>query len=148
MHLAGHISRFWDVTIPALGVFGTFWLIFWCTHNRGPYFFDPQDCVRENPENRKFPMSAATATFEPMLKHYIGVTQLLVTVAAASIAFGGSNQTAGGAIVVAKLLLAWSIFMACSSAPCCYGVTMNTPRTSRATPSVGTQPYSHSAFHA
>ena len=110
MHLAGHISRFWDVTIPALSVFGTFWLIFWCTHNRGPYFFDPQDCVRENTENRKFPMSAETATFKPMLKHYIGATQLLVTVAAASIAFGGSNQTAGGAIVVAKLLLAWSIF--------------------------------------
>ena len=104
------MSRFWDVTIPAFGVFGTFWLIFWCTHNRGPYFFDPQDCVRENTENRKFRMSAETATFEPMLKHYIGVTQLLVTVAAASIAFGGSNQTAGGAIVVAKLLLAWSIF--------------------------------------
>jgi hypothetical protein len=148
LHLAGHISRFWDVTIPALGVFGTFWLIFWCTHNRGPYFFDPQDCVRENTENRKFPMSAETATFEPMLKHYIGVTQLLVTVAAASIAFGGSNQTAGGAIVVAKLLLAWSIFYGVLFWPFCYGVTMNTPRTSRATPSVGTQPCSRSVFHA
>jgi len=34
------------------------------------------------------------ATFKPMLKHYIGVTQLLVTVAAASIAFGGNNQNA------------------------------------------------------
>jgi hypothetical protein len=59
---------------------------------------------------RVFPVSAQTATFEPMLKHYIGVTQLLVTVAAASIAFGGNNQTLGAPIVVAKLLLAWSIF--------------------------------------
>jgi len=45
-----------------------------------------------------------------MLKHYIGVTQLLVTVAAASIAFGGNNQTSSSPVVVAKLLLAWSIF--------------------------------------
>jgi hypothetical protein len=94
-----------------LGVFGTFWLIFWFIHKPGHhFFFDPQDCVRENPESRKFPLSAKTATFEPMLKHYIGVTQLLVTVAAASIAFGGNNQTAGSPIVIAKLLLAWSIF--------------------------------------
>ncbi len=45
-----------------------------------------------------------------MLKNYVGVTQLLVTVAAASIAFGGSNQSPGFAIQIAKLLLAWSIF--------------------------------------
>jgi hypothetical protein len=110
LHLAEHISRFWDVTIPALGVFGTFWLIFWFTHKPGHYFFDPQDCVRESPDNRKFPISAKTGTFEPMLKHYIGVTQLLVTVAAASIAFGGNNQTSVSPVVIAKLLLAWSIF--------------------------------------
>ena len=110
MHLAEYISRFWRVTIPALGVFGTFWLIFWFTHKPGHhFFFDPQDCFRENPENRKFPVSAKTATFEPLLKHYIGVTQLLVTVAAASIAFGGNNQTSIS-IVIAKLLFAWSIF--------------------------------------
>jgi hypothetical protein len=110
LHLAGHISRFWPVTIPALGVFGTFWLLFWFTHKPGHYFFDPQDCFRETPQNRKFPISAKTGTFEPMLKHYIGVTQLLVTVAAASIAFGGNNQMPDSAIVIAKLLLAWSIF--------------------------------------
>ena len=38
-----------------------------------------------------FPSRAETATFEPMLKHYIGVTQLLVTIPAASIAFGGGS---------------------------------------------------------
>jgi hypothetical protein len=46
-----------------------------------------------------------------MLKHYIGVTQLLVTVAAASIAFGGDrNPKPVLLIVIAKSLLAWSIF--------------------------------------
>lgn len=46
-----------------------------------------------------------------MLKHYVGVTQLLVTVAAASIAFGANNNPRPAtAIGIAKLLLAWSIF--------------------------------------
>jgi hypothetical protein len=98
------------VAIVALIVFGVFWAIFWSTHRRGHFFFDPQDSFRANSENRVFPASAKTATFEPLLKHYIGVTQLLVTVAAASIAFGGSSQSLGSPIVVAKLLLAWSIF--------------------------------------
>jgi len=43
-----------------------------------------------------------------MLKNYVGVTQLLVTVAAASIAFGGNGQAI--LVLVAKLVLAWSIF--------------------------------------
>lgn len=85
-------------------------MIFWFSHKPGYYFFDPQDGFRETtPGSRAFPVSAKTATFEPLLKHYIGVTQLLVTVAAASIAFGG-NQTPPAPIVIAKLLLAWSIF--------------------------------------
>jgi len=46
-----------------------------------------------------------------MLKHYIGVAQLLITVAAASIAFGGDkNPRPVILIVVAKLFLAWSVF--------------------------------------
>ena len=46
-----------------------------------------------------------------MLKHYIGVTQLLVTVAAASIAFGGDKTPKPGLLIlVAKSFLAWSIF--------------------------------------
>ena len=105
-----HISRFWGVALSALVPFGLFWSFFWFSHERGHFFFDPQDTVRDNPQSRVFPASAATATFEPMLKHYLGVTQLLVTVAAASIAFGGNSQPLGAPILIAKLLLAWSIF--------------------------------------
>ena len=76
-----------------------------------PFYFDPQDCANAANDKRKFPMAAKTATFEPMLKHYIGVTQLLVTVAGASIAFGGDkNPKPALLIVIAKSFLAWSIF--------------------------------------
>jgi hypothetical protein len=109
-----HIPRFWIVAIAALAIFGVFKFSFWagyyCTHRRSYFFFDPQDSFRANSESRVFPVSAQTATFEPLLKHYIGVTQLLITVAAASIAFGANSQSLAGPIVVAKLLLAWSIF--------------------------------------
>jgi len=108
--LVHHISLFWGVAIASLAVFGVFWSIFWFSHPRGNFFFDPQDCVLANPKLRVFPASASTATFEPFLKHYIGVTQLLVTVAAASIAFGSTSQPLGTPIVLAKLLLAFSIF--------------------------------------
>lgn len=104
------ISPFGCVVIAALIVFGLFWSIFWFSHERGHFFyFDPQDSFRANPTGRVFPISAQTATFEPMLKHYIGVTQLLVTISAASIAFGGNGQSPTTPIVIAKLLLAWSI---------------------------------------
>lgn len=103
-----HIShRFLEAAILGFCVFGVFWSIFWFSHPRGNFFFDPQDSVRDNSEGRAFPISASSATFEPFLKHYIGVTQLLVTVAAASIAFGGYSQAPA---IFAKLLLAWSIF--------------------------------------
>lgn len=54
-------------------------------------------------------MSAQKGTFEPLLKHYITVTQLLITVAAASIAFGGNQAPTQYAISVAKLFLAFAI---------------------------------------
>ena len=108
---AMHNSKFWGVTILTLAVFGVFWLSFkWFNKSMDYFFFDPQDAFHRDPENHKFPLSAKTGTFEPLLKHYVGVTQLLITVAAASIAFGDSGQTPSAAVVVAKLLLAWSIF--------------------------------------
>jgi hypothetical protein len=104
---------FCRVTGPALLVFAALWLFFWYTHRhkrRSNFYFDPQDAFRNNPTNSVFSQYAERATFEPILKHYIGVTKLLVTVAAASIAFGGGNHAPGTPIVSdAKLLLAWSI---------------------------------------
>lgn len=84
----------------------------WLSHKGARFiFFDPQDCAHFGGQGRKLPLSAANATFEPMLKHYIGVTQLLVTVAAASIAFGGDKNPNGALLIaLAKSLLAWSIF--------------------------------------
>jgi hypothetical protein len=110
-----HFSLFWIVSCSAVFVFAILWSAFGGMYFFSPrrgcfFFFDPQDSFRANPENRAFPVSAANATFEPMLKHYLGVTQLLVTVAAASIAFGGGSLSFGVPIVIAKLLLAWSIF--------------------------------------
>jgi hypothetical protein len=69
-----------------------------------------KDTVANSDPNssRKLPLSAKTATFEPFLKHYISVTQLIFTVAAATIAFGGKDR-ANEPIAIAKLTLAWSI---------------------------------------
>lgn len=107
-----YISPFGATTAGALVVFGAIWTWFCLAHRGSNYFyFDPRICVNLSNEGRKFPLSAAKATFEPMLKHYIGVTQLLVTVAAASIAFGGDkNPKPALLIVIAKSFLAWSIF--------------------------------------
>jgi hypothetical protein len=108
------ISPFGGVTLAAVFLFAAFWLWFTQVVHKGDayIFFDPQDyAASEANQHRKFPIAAKTATFEPMLKHYIGVTQLLVTVAAASIAFGGDKSpTPPLLIVIAKSFLAWSIF--------------------------------------
>jgi hypothetical protein len=108
--LCVYISPVTAVSAAAIAAFWLLWAIFWFTHAGGYFYFDPQDCFKANPESRLFPLSASKATFLPFLEHYIGVTKLIVTVAAASIAFGGNS--AGKPvllIVIAKLLLAWSI---------------------------------------
>jgi|ERR1035437_9623475 hypothetical protein len=80
------------------------------------FYFDAQDFsyyearggdplrVRE----RELPVSAKQGTFEPFLDKYIGVVKLLLTVAAASIAFG-SSQGATNGIFIAKIVLAFAI---------------------------------------
>jgi hypothetical protein len=106
------VSPFGAVTIGSLVIFLTIWTAFWYSHKGAAYvFFDPQDCVKFCAEKREYPLAAEKATFEPMLKHYIGVAQLLITVAAASIALGGEkNPQPALLILIAKGLLAWSIF--------------------------------------
>jgi len=105
---------FGRITAIAVSVFVLVWLIFRITNRRSRdshFFFDPQDFHRANPSNPDLPKAAENTTFEPFLKHYISVTQLLVTVAAASIAFGSaSGAQAHPPITNSKLLLAWSIF--------------------------------------
>lgn len=104
------LHTFYLVAAVALAVFGAWWLGFYLLHRRERrFFFDPQDCAAAGQKGRVLPLSAKTATFEPLLKHYIGVAQLIFTVAAASIAFGGSGQTGHPTVVIAKLVLAWSI---------------------------------------
>jgi hypothetical protein len=114
MWLRAHLV-FLSVTGTATGIFLLWWAVFWLTHRgQAHFYFDPQDDFHTGRGDRVFPKSAETATFEPMLKHYIGVTQLLVTIAAASIAFGGGGGGQASitpvAIAIAKLLLAWSVF--------------------------------------
>jgi hypothetical protein len=103
------LSLFCGVALVALMVFGVFWMIFrYLNRGKGYFFFDPQDCFNAKIQGRILPKAAETGTFEPMLKHYLTVMQLIVTVAVASIAFGnGSPQLP--AIKIAKLLVAWSI---------------------------------------
>jgi hypothetical protein len=116
MWLCIYCSPFKCTAIIALILFIVIWAVFRRSRGPGFVYFDPQDLhkaqsLKERPENRTLPISAATATFEPLLKHYISVMQLLLTVAAASIAFGGTEPTSLiPPIVTAKLFLAWSIF--------------------------------------
>lgn len=84
------------------------WRFFWRL-NKGPsFYFDAQDFAKyENGGGRKLPLSATNGTSEPLLQRYIDLTKLLITVAAASIAF--ANKTPSQGIFAAKLILAFSI---------------------------------------
>jgi hypothetical protein len=80
------------------------WTYFWWANAGTTYYFDAQDFVGyEGGAGRELPASAQNGTFAPLLEHYIGVSKLLITVAAASIAFGSASISA------AKLILAFSI---------------------------------------
>jgi hypothetical protein len=99
------------VIAVSLAIYLAIWFLF-ARVNRGAqcFYFDAQDFAKyENGGGRELPVSAYKGnTFEPLLKHYISVTQLLITVAAASITFGG-NQGSKAGIPVAKSFLAFSI---------------------------------------
>lgn len=96
--------------IVCLLLFALLWLCFWRAH-RGTrsFYFDPQDFAHyERGGGRELPVAATTATFATHLKSYVGVMQLLITVAAASIAFGSTERLRPG-VFAAKIILAFSI---------------------------------------
>ncbi len=80
------------------------------------FYFDAQDFLNHQGEGdtlrtsdgRELPLSARQGTFEPYLKKYIGVVKLLITVAAASIAFGSSRAPANTAFIP-KVVLAFAV---------------------------------------
>lgn len=91
-------------------LFVVLWVAFWWSH-RGirSFYFDPQDFAHyEKGGGRELPVAASTGTFAAHLKNYVGVAKLLITVAAASIAFG-ANQNPRTGVLVAKVVLAFSI---------------------------------------
>ena len=104
----------WPV-VGSLALFGGLYTVFsrWNRHSRS-YYLDPQDFVAyEGGAGRELPLAAAKGTFAPLLSSYVDITKLLITVAAASIAFGGGQNPRWG-VIVAKIVLAFSIL---------YGVT-------------------------
>jgi hypothetical protein len=107
-------STVWAAGICVI-IFGGLFALFWhWNRHGGSFYFDPQDFVKyEGGRGRELPVAAATGTFAPLLANYSDVTKLLITVAAASIAFGGGQSPSKG-ILVAKVVLAFSIL---------YGVT-------------------------
>jgi hypothetical protein len=105
-----HIS---PVIWPAAGAVTLFGILlaYFRLENRGSnyVYFDAQDFAHYEAANlgtRRLPIKK-DSTFEPMLKSYIEVMKLLITVAAASVAFGDQHPKLG--IILAKIVLAFSI---------------------------------------
>jgi hypothetical protein len=98
------------VALVCVAAFGILYMLFW-NWNRGrtSFYSDPQDFVHyEDGGGRELPVAAATNTFAPFLDNYTDVTKLMITVAAASIAFGGGSNPSKG-VVAAKVILAFSV---------------------------------------
>jgi hypothetical protein len=94
--------------------------IWFCLRFRGKSFiyFDAEDFAHSrNVGDRELPLSAPSGTFASHLKNYIGVTKLLITVSAASIAFGPNPALKSG-VIVAKVTLACSILYGVAFAAC------------------------------
>jgi hypothetical protein len=109
---------FWTI-VGCLSLFAVLFALF-LRRGRGArsFYFDPQDYAyyeKDNLGEKKLPIAAMekASTFAPLLEGYIGVAKLIITLAAASIAFGG-NQNSRPGIFIAKIVLSFSIL---------YGVT-------------------------
>jgi hypothetical protein len=108
--LTAHTVIVLSASLTCIVVFAVVFVLFWRSHKGArSFYFNPEDFYRyERGLDRELPVSASSGTFEPMLAHYVGVTKLLVTVAAASVAFGG-NANNSGFVHFAKIVLSWSI---------------------------------------
>jgi hypothetical protein len=110
--IAAHLPRTPSLiaVLVCLSLYAFLAFAFWKSHKSAKsVYFDAQDFLfYEKGAERELPQSAATSTFMPLLQHYIGITQILITVAAASIAFGG-GQAQSASVYFAKVCLASSI---------------------------------------
>lgn len=99
-----------SASLTCIVVFALIFVSFWRSHKGArSFYFNPEDFYHyERGRDRELPISASSASFEPMLTHYVGVTKLLITVAAASVAFGG-NANNSEFVHFAKIVLSWSI---------------------------------------
>jgi len=101
--------RVWTA-IACLSFFVALWV--WrllVTRKLNYFYFDAQDYKNSRDgTGHAFPLSATTGTFAPLLKGYVGATKLLITVAAASIAFGTDKEVKLW-ISLAKIILAFSV---------------------------------------
>lgn len=109
-------ARVW-AALGCLAVFGGLFVRFWSwNRGKGAFYFDPQDFVHyEGGSGRELPVAASTSTFAPFLDSYTDVTKLMITVAAASIAFGGGPSPTKG-VLAAKVILAFSVLYGVSFA--------------------------------
>jgi len=99
--------RVWPAFLSIL-LFFTLWLVLWRHLTGRSYYFDPQDFVHyEQGAGRDLPVAASTGTFESHMKNYVSVMNLLITVAAASIAFGATSIPKK--VVIAKIFLGFAV---------------------------------------
>ncbi len=102
-------------------LFAVLWIWFWLSH-RGTtsFYFDAQDFLHyEGGSGRELPVSAEDGTFSEHLKHYITVSQILITVSAASIAFGGNQNPKNRELWRRKQFWHARFFTVSCSVPCC-----------------------------
>jgi len=97
------------VTLTCLFLFaGIFAFLRFKIYSKTPiYYFNPSDYALYTTPNN-VPESSKTATFELVMKQYFDLSKVLVTLGAASIAFGGLDSLNVG-VYEAKMFLAYSI---------------------------------------
>jgi hypothetical protein len=98
-----------EVILMCSGIFAAVFLTLrFIVYRSGDYYyFNPSD-YNKYANKTNVPHSSEKATFDPLMKQYFGLAKIMMTLCAASIAFGGINPTAIG-LYRAKMFLACSI---------------------------------------